>query len=940
MNILGISAYYHDAAAALIRDGVIVAAASEERFSRKKNDSAFPRAAILYCLREAGVSGAEIDNVAFYDKPFQKFDRLVETYLQFAPRGFASFRTSMPVWMNEKLFQRRLLLGELAGIHAALGANDKLLFSEHHYSHAASAFFPSPFEEAAVLTLDGVGEWATTTSGVGRGRELEITKEIHFPHSIGLLYSAFTYYTGFKVNSDEYKVMGLAPYGEPKYAQAIFDEILDVKPDGSFRLAMDYFDYCTGLTMTNGKFDALFGGPARRSSERLTQRHMDLAASVQAVTEQVVLRLTRALAKETGLKNLCMAGGVALNCVANGKVLRDGAFDDIWVQPAAGDAGGAIGAALAACHTHKEQPRAPHNGRDGMSGAFLGPAYSDAEICAALDARGAVYETLDDGALLDETVAALEREEVIGWFQGRMEFGPRSLGSRSILGDARSAKLQAQLNLKIKYRESFRPFAPAVAREDVADYFELDGDSPYMLLVAPVKERRRIAMTRAEQALEGVAKLNVPRSDIPAVTHIDYSARIQTVSHETNPRFHALLMAMKRRTGCSVVINTSFNVRDEPIVCSPDDAYRCFMASEMDMLVIGNHVLRKARQAPAVAKTADGAGDGLIPARLLACLKAPGGPQETTLTRGDGAYRCVETGEVYPDVEGAPSLLSGFGGGEAGGVAERVKAFYEEYPLPSYEGLEDFGELVNRGQKNAYAQGLLDAIGYNKLILDCGCGAGQLTHFLSLNNNSVLGVDLSISKLKLALEHKTRNGVPRAGFTQMNIFDLAIKDEAFDVVISAGVLHHTKDARKAFDCIVRKVRPGGVVIVGLSNRYARAPTWVRSKLIGALGMKIDPVCDRKVRDPRKTEIWAKDQSYNPHETGHSVDEVMGWFAANHIAYLNCYPPIIGSKSNGVKALLDPSTPSTRAARVLTQLGWLGATAAEGAPFMMAGRRAT
>jgi len=938
MNILGISAYYHDAAAALVRDGVIVAAASEERFSRKKNDSDFPRESILYCLREAGVSGAEIDHVAFYDKPFQKFDRLIETYLHFAPRGFASFRTSMPVWMNEKLFQRRLLRSELGEIHDALGENNRLLFSEHHYSHAASAFFPSPFEEAAVLTLDGVGEWATTTSGVGRGRELEITKEIHFPHSIGLLYSAFTYYTGFKVNSDEYKVMGLAPYGEPKYAKLIFDEILDIKPDGSFRLAMDYFDYCTGLTMTNGKFDALFGGPPRRSSELLTQRHMDLAASVQAVTEEVVLQLARSLAKETGMKHLCMAGGVALNCVANGKVLRDGAFEDIWVQPAAGDAGGAIGAALAAYHTHKQQPRAPNNGRDGMSGGYLGPEYTDAEIRDALDARGAVYETLDDDQVLEETVAALEREEVIGWFQGRMEFGPRSLGSRSILGDARSPKLQAQLNLKIKYRESFRPFAPAVAREDVADYFELDADSPYMLLVAPVKESRRIAMTPQQQALEGIAKLNVPRSDIPAVTHIDYSARIQTVSPETNPCFHALLKALKARTGYSVVINTSFNVRDEPIVCSPDDAYRCFMASEMDMLVIGNHVLRKGRQQPALAPASARAGDGLIPERLLVCLKAPGGPQDSSLVRIEGAYRCVETGEVYPDFDGVPSLLTGFGVDDAKGVTERVKAFYED-PFPSYEGLDDFGELVNRGQKNAYAQGLLDAIGYNKLILECGCGTGQLSHFLSLNNNNVLGIDLSISSLKLALEHKTRNGVPRAGFTQMNIFDLAIKDEAFDVVISSGVLHHTKDARKAFDCIVRKAKPGGVVIVGLYNYYARVPTWVRSKLIRAMGMKIDPVIDRKIRDARKAEIWAKDQYYNPHETWHSVDEVMRWFEANDIDYLNCYPPIIGAKSEGTKGLLTASKPSSHAARIATQLGWLGTIAAEGALFMMAGRRA-
>ena len=598
MQILGISAFYHDSAAALIEDGRIVAAAQEERFSRKKHDRGYPRHAVGYCLGEAGVGLADIDYVAFYDKPFLKFERLLETYLAFAPRGFTSFRMAIPVWLKEKLFQKNLLANELKTLEPNFDWENRLLFAEHHQSHAASAFFPSPFQEAVVLTMDGVGEWATMSAGYGSGSKLELLKEIHFPHSLGLLYSAFTYYTGFKVNSGEYKVMGLAPYGEPKYAKTIFDKLIDVKPDGSFRLNLEYFNYCTGLTMTNGRFDTLFGGPARRPNEPLTQRHMDLAASIQAVLEEVVLKLTRSLAAETGIKNLCLAGGVALNCVANGKVLRDRRFDNIWIQPAAGDAGGALGAALAAYHLFKGQPRHVNRGLDGMSGSYLGSAYAQRDVEQRLKAVGAVFEVLDEPVLLDRTAAALVEGNAVGWFQGRMEFGPRALGARSILGDPRSPSMQKMLNLKVKYRESFRPFAPSVLREDVADWFELDTDSPYMLLVADVVERHRRAMTEAEQALFGIAKLNVPRSDIPAVTHVDYSARIQTVHKETNPRYHALLTAFKAKTGCSVLVNTSFNVRGEPIVCTPEDAFRCFMGTEIEVLVVGNCFLRKDAQEP------------------------------------------------------------------------------------------------------------------------------------------------------------------------------------------------------------------------------------------------------------------------------------------------------------------------------------------------------
>ncbi|MBK8769299.1 MAG: carbamoyltransferase [Rhizobiales bacterium] len=595
MRVLGVSAFYHDSAAALVVDGRIVAAAQEERFTRKKHDPGFPTQAIAYCLQAGGLKLEDVDYVAFYDKPFLKFERLLETYLAFAPRGFTSFRMAMPVWLREKLFQKSLLQKEFKKIAPAFDG-EKLMFTEHHLSHAASAFYPSPFENAAVLTMDGVGEWATTSLAMGQGETLDIHKEIHFPHSLGLLYSAFTYYTGFKVNSGEYKIMGLAPYGTPRFAQTILDNLIDVKDDGSYRLNMDYFDYATGLTMTNAKFDQLFGGPPRKAEQLLTQREMDLTASVQHVLEEVVLKMTRAIAKDTGARNLCLAGGVALNCVANGKVLRDGAFDRIWIQPASGDAGGALGAALSVCHGIGGVARKVAAMGDGMAGAYLGPAYDQPDIEARLKAAGARFEVLDDGKVVSETAAALADGKAVGWFQGRMEFGPRALGNRSILGDPRSPKMQSVLNLKVKYRESFRPFAPSVLRENVAEWFEMDTDSPYMLLVADVVEGKRRAMSAAEEALFGIDKLNVPRSDIPAVTHVDYSARVQTVHKDTNPLYHALISAFGAKTGCPVVVNTSFNVRGEPLVCSPEDAFRCFMGTEIEVLVVGNCLLRKEQQ--------------------------------------------------------------------------------------------------------------------------------------------------------------------------------------------------------------------------------------------------------------------------------------------------------------------------------------------------------
>ena len=597
MRILGISAYYHDSASALVVDGRVAAAVQEERFTRKKHDASFPVNAVNYCLQQAGCSLSELDAIAFYDKPFLKFERLLETYLSFAPRGFSSFRQAMPLWLREKLFQKDLLLREFRKIDENFVDAGKVLFSEHHFAHAASAFFPSPFADAAVLTMDGVGEWATSSLAIGSGSTLAIQRELHFPHSLGLLYSAFTYYIGFKVNSGEYKVMGLAPYGEPKYAQKIFDNIVDIKPDGTLWLDQSYFDYCTGLTMTNNRFAGLFGHPVRKPDELLTQFHMDMAASIQFVTDEIVVKLAKSIRRETGARNLCMAGGVALNCVANGKIVKQGIFDEIWIQPAAGDAGGAVGAALAAYHVNKAQPRVLlSGGGDGMSGAYLGPEYAQAEVERQLTLARAKFTTLADDDLTNATAQALAEGKAVGWMQGRMEFGPRALGARSILGDARSPSMQRTLNLKVKYRESFRPFAPSVLREEVSDWFELDCDSPYMLVVADVVPSRRREVSERESALFGIDKLNVPRSQIPAVTHIDYSARVQTVQRETNPRYYSLISKFRELTGCPVIVNTSFNVRGEPIVCTPADAFRCFMGSEIDVLVVGNSFLKKEDQ--------------------------------------------------------------------------------------------------------------------------------------------------------------------------------------------------------------------------------------------------------------------------------------------------------------------------------------------------------
>ena len=602
MNILGFSAYYHDSAACLVVDGKIIAAAQEERFTRKKHDSEFPAQAVKYCLAEAGLKPEDIDYVVFYDKPFLKFERLLETYLAFAPRGFKSFVASLPVWLKDKLFQKRMISDALKEQFGdQVNWAERLLFSEHHLSHAASAFFPSPFEEAAVLTMDGVGEWTTTSLAIGQGNQLTVQKEIHFPHSLGLLYSAITYYTGFKVNSGEYKVMGLAPYGVPRYADLIKKHLIDIKEDGTFHLDMRYFNYCTGLTMTNEHFDQLFGGPPRKAESPLTQKEMDLAASVQAVTEEIVIKLARGIRQSTGQRNLCLAGGVALNCVANGKLLKEKIFDNIWIQPAAGDAGGAVGAALAACHLMLNQPRVVEP-NDAMQGSYLGPSYSQSDIDSRLRDAGAVFTTVSDDELIEQTAQALAEGKAVGWHQGRMEFGPRALGGRSIIADPRSPTLQKQLNLKVKYRESFRPFAPSVLREDVTEWFDIETDSPYMLLVTEVAKNKQLPMTAEQEKLFGIDKLNVPRSEIPAITHVDYSARVQTVHEKTNPRYYQLISRFKALTGCPVLVNTSFNVRGEPIVCTPEDAFNCLMGTEIEFLAVGNSIMRKEDQNPALIK--------------------------------------------------------------------------------------------------------------------------------------------------------------------------------------------------------------------------------------------------------------------------------------------------------------------------------------------------
>ncbi|HXG08245.1 MAG TPA: carbamoyltransferase N-terminal domain-containing protein [Gemmataceae bacterium] len=944
--ILGISAFYHDSAAALVIDGEIVAAAQEERFTREKFDARFPSQAIAYCLQEAGLTADQLDYVAFYDKPLTKFERLLETYLGYAPRGFKSFRMAMPLWLKKKLFMRReIRKGFPDSIRAAL------VFLDHHESHAASAFFPSPFDEAAILTLDGVGEWSTATYGTGSGNRLRLTHHLQFPHSLGLLYSAFTYYCGFKVNSGEYKLMGLAPYGQPVYQDLIYQHLVDLKPDGSLRLNMDYFNYCQGLTMTNERFHRLFGGPPRKPDTKLEQRHMDLAASIQKVTEEVLLRMGRELHRQTGLKNLVLAGGVALNCVANGRLLREGPFENIWIQPAAGDAGGALGAALFVWYQLLDRPRRPM-GRDSQKASLLGPQYSCSEIEKFLNQTGARYRRFaDEAELLDHVVQAMIEEKVVGWFHGRMEFGPRALGARSIIGDPRSPRMQAVMNLKVKFRESFRPFAPCVLREHVHEWFGMrpNEDSPYMLLVAPVLEKHRLPLSKEdEEAMRTdpdlMRRVNIPRSTVPAITHVDYSARAQTVD-ERHGRFYRLMKKFHEKTGCPIIVNTSFNLSWEPIVMTPQEAYHTFMQSEMDVLVLEDFVLHKAEQPLGLTVWA-------TPQKKQAVLEGredldPDSPWADPLT-GDPLVMTADeavnprTGARYPVVEGIPRLFVPTEGTANGqDVTEIVKQFYEKTPFPNYDDLDNHRALLEKARSGLFARLLNEQIPYNARVVEIGCGTGQLTNFLAIAHRSVIGVDVCLNSLRLAQNFKTEHGLDRATFAQMNLFRPGLKDGFFDVVISNGVLHHTADCRGAFHRISRLARPGGLVVVGLYNAYSRKLHYARRALFrwtGLTGRWLDPHFG-KMSASGKREAWFQDQYCHPHETCHTIDEVLGWMDECGLEFLNSIPkPVPGPALTADERLFAPHDRGTALSRVLSQLAAMPNGYREGGFFIMIGRR--
>ncbi|MEX0641313.1 MAG: carbamoyltransferase N-terminal domain-containing protein, partial [Pirellulales bacterium] len=948
--------FYHDSAAALGGDGRIVAAAQEERFSRKKHDPGFPTQAIDYCLEEAGLVGEQLDYVAFYDKPLTKFERLLETYLSFAPSGVQSFRKAMPVWLKDKLYMRRAIRKGLGG-----AKRPHLLFLDHHESHAASAFFPSPFDEAAILTLDGVGEWSTTAFGSGSGNKIQLTHHLQFPHSLGLLYSAFTYYCGFTVNSGEYKLMGLAPYGKPVYREQILQHLIDLKEDGSFWLDMRYFNYCQGLTMTNRRFHALFGGPPRKPDSPLDQRHMDLAASIQSVCEETMLRAARHLHRSTKMPNLVLAGGVALNCVANGRLLREGPFENIWIQPAAGDAGGALGAALFVWHQLLDKPRDPQ-GRDSQQGSFLGPRYSSEEIRRFLNSVGARYRHIsDESELLERTAEGLRQEKVIGWFQGRMEFGPRALGARSILGDPRSAKMQATMNLKIKFRESFRPFAPCILREHVHEWFAMrpGEDSPYMLLIAPVLEQRRVPLSaedseRLRQDPDLVRRVNIVRSTVPAITHVDYSARVQTVDDERHGRFCRMMRRFYEKTGCPIVVNTSFNLSWEPIVMTPRDAYHCFMQSEMDMLVMEDAILYKHEQrlgfCPSVGSNGAAKGDVVGVAstdEVKATVDDSDAPWADPRTGEPLVVTATElrnpvTGASYPIHDGIPRLFTP-GGPESNGhdVTDVVREFYETTPFPNYDDLDSLRALLEKARVGTFARLLNEQIPYDSRVLEVGCGTGQLTNFLAIAHRSVLGVDVCLNSLGLAKKFAEENGIERASFAQMNLFRPALKDGFFDVVISNGVLHHTADCRAAFHRICRLVKPGGFVVVGLYSSYSRQVHYARRAVVRWTGLTsrwLDPQFGRKTATGQRR-AWFQDQYCHPHETCHSLDQVIRWMNETGLEFVNsipkptALPPLVPDEE-----LFAPKDPGNRATRMLSQLRNIGSGYREGGFLVAIGKR--
>jgi carbamoyltransferase len=930
--ILGISAFYHDSAASLVVDGEIVAAVQEERHSRVKHDEGFPIHAIDSCLEIGGVSAGDLDYVGFYDKPYLKFERLLETYLAYAPRGFASFARAMPIWLKQKLRLPREMRKELSDAYR--GA---FVFTEHHESHAAGAFFPSPFEEAAILTSDGVGEWATASFGTGRGNRIELSHELRFPHSLGLLYTAFTSYTGFQVNSDEYKVMGLAPYGEPRYYDLILDELIDLKEDGSFWMDMSFFDYAAGLRMTSEKFHALFGGPPRVPESELTQREMDVAASIQKVTEEIVLRAGRHVHAVTGMKNLCLSGGVALNCVANGRLLREGPFENIWIQPAAGDAGSALGVALFIWHQLLDKTRVPRP-EDSEFGALLGDSFDDDEIEAFLAGTGAAYTDFDaEDAMLDAVSDLLAEGRVVGWFQGRMEFGPRALGARSILGDPRRVDMQSVINRKVKFREGFRPFAPAVLREHVDEYFEYGSaqDSPYMLVVCPVGESQRLS--DADEGAVGIDKLRVHRSRIPAVTHVDYSARIQTVDPERHGPYRRLLEAFHRKTGCPVLVNTSFNLGWEPIVRLPQEAYDTFMSSEIDALCMGRFLLKKPDQKAWVRVEGP-----RRPERLqLDVLASPCCRAE--MAAEEGQLVCTDCHHRFPVEDGIPRLFWPHESiSDDSDVTEMVKSFYEETPFPNYQEHESVRSLIEKSRRGGYGHMLQRAIPFNSKVLEVGCGTGQLSNFLGVSCRRVVATDLCLNSLRLGEGFRSRHGLDRTAFLQMNLFRPALKPEAFDVVLCNGVLHHTSDPRGGFRGLVPLVKPGGYIVIGLYNRWGRWMTDLRRvafRLSGGRGRWLDPYLRGAELSADKERAWFADQYQHPHESKHSAGEVLGWFEDEGLCFVRGIPSLkLGDADPRQAGLFAPERPGTKLDRLLTQSVQVLTGSREGGFFLMIGRR--
>jgi carbamoyltransferase len=911
--ILGISAFYHDSAAALVVDGQIVAAAQEERFTRHKHDERFPEHAIEYCLAEANLEPADVDYVGFYDKPLLKFERQHETFLAYAPWGFRSFKNAITVWMNNKLHVGRRIRRGLGGAYRR-----GIVFTEHHQSHAASAFFPSPFDEAAILTLDGVGEWATASYGTGRGNRIELTHELHFPHSLGLLYSSFTYFCGFKVNNDEYKLMGLAPYGKPKYAQLILEKLIDMKEDGSIQMDMSYFNYCRGLTMTSRKFEWLFGGPPRRPESPITQREMDIAASVQYVTEEIMLRMASHVHGETGMKHLCLAGGVALNCVANGRVLREGPFDDIWIQPAASDAGSALGVALFIWYQLLDNPRSVTE-TDEQYGSLLGSSYGDEEIRTFLETTNAEYEFIrNSDTLCDRLADDIANGKIVAWFQGRMEFGPRALGSRSILADARKDDMQTVINRKVKFREDFRPFAPAVLREYAHDYFSMstDQESPYMLLTVPVKQQH---------------------SQIRAVTHVDYSARIQTVDARRHGLFYKLLKRFYRKTGCPVVINTSFNLNWEPIVCSPQDAYETFMASEIDTLCMGHFILTKSAQSSYISGSIAGERDKIL--KELLCSPCHG----VALTIDSQKAVCTECGHSFGNKDGTWLMFQPhYSLDDVPDVTEKVRAFYQENPFPNYDNHDTLRSLIEKARRSGLALGLDRTIGYNSTVLDVGCGTGQLANFLGISCRRVIGTDICFNSLRLGERFRKEHNLGRVRFVQMNLFRPCFKPKQFDVILCCGVLHHTSDPFGGFQRLLPLLKPGGHIVIGIYNRYGRLLTDMRRQIFCRADGRLKwivPILRAGLHSRAQRQAWFADQYCHPHESKHTIGEVLHWFDRTGIEFVRW---VLSRSSAGplldIGNLFEPQARSTALERFFVQAREVVTGSREGGFFLMIGRK--